>query len=153
MSYEVTEVRCRFASTEGELPPGRVAAVIDRPGRTTILVRPGHATQQLLDDMTEALLSMTRLGQWLRLSRGDKPVAADHRVTEARWDLVPRDALPVTTVPLEQPGKLIWLVREGEASRQLVAEMTELLTELVAEGLWLRRWDQPAAWACSTASV
>lgn len=51
---------------------------------------------------------------------------------------VPKDALPdLPVVLLEVDGELRWLVREGEASPELIEELNRLATHLIRHGLWI----------------
>jgi hypothetical protein len=145
MTYEVTEARYRVAANEDEIPQGRVVTVRDEPGVATVVVRPGHASNALLADIEEQQRSMLALGQWLRLAPGDEPEPGQDRVTEARWEIAPAGALPdnILCMPIEERGWHVWLIRPGEASEQLVAEMSELLTAMVRAGVWVQKWDGP----------
>jgi hypothetical protein len=145
MSYEVTQARYRVATSDDEIPPGRVVTVIDEPGVATVIVRPGHATKELLVDIEERQRSMLALGQWMRLAPGTEPEPGQKRVTEALWALAPADKMPsgILCMPIEECGRHVWLIREGEASKQLVAELSELLTAMVRAGVWVQRWDEP----------
>lgn len=53
---------------------------------------------------------------------------------------VPKDALPdLPVVLLEVDGKPRWLIREGEASPELIAELNRLATHIVRHGLWVKQ--------------
>lgn len=50
---------------------------------------------------------------------------------------VPKDALPdLPVVLLEVDGQPRWLIREGEASPELIEELNRLTTHLIRHGLW-----------------
>lgn len=147
MSYEVTEARYRIATHRDHIPPGRVVTVIDNPGIATVIIRPGQATEGLIAALNESHRAMLAVGQWMRLTPGDAPDPSQPTARRARWVLTPAALLPryFLCLPIEGHGWHTWLIREGEASEQLVAEMCELLTHLVQAGVWVQMWDEPAA--------
>lgn len=150
MTYEVTDARYRVATREDEIPPGRVVSVKDEPGVATVIVRPGHATKRFLADIEEQQRVMLTTGQWMRLAPGTDPAPDQVRVTEALWVLKPAHELParVLCMPIEEPGWHAWVIRDGEASEQLVAEMSEILTAMVRAGVWVQRWTDDALVNC-----
>ncbi|WP_432247668.1 hypothetical protein ACRAR1_06890 [Streptomyces sanyensis] len=144
MSYEVTEARYRVAAAGDRIPDGRVVAVVDEPGVATVIVRPGHASELLLRDIADQQASMLATGQWLRLEPGTEPGPGQDRVTEACWQIAPAGTLPegIVCLPVEKRGRHVWLIREGEASEQLIREMSELLTAMVRAGVWVQKWTE-----------
>lgn len=142
MSYEVTEALYRLATDSDKIPVGKVVTVEDEPGFATVIVKPGHATKEMLAQMTERTRAMLALGQWVRLKCGDSPDPGQRRVTESRWELAPASVFPAgfLVLPIEELGRHIWLIRDGEASEQLVAEMSEMLTAMVRAGIWVQKW-------------
>ncbi|WP_407698202.1 hypothetical protein [Streptomyces jumonjinensis] len=142
MSHQVTRARYRFANTPDEIPPGRAVAVLDEDGWVTLVVRPGHATQGLLDDIDRQQRPGNELGQWLRLPPDEPPVPGDQRLAEACWTFAEPGALPdaLRCVPLEAEGRHTLFLRPGAASKQLAAEMTDLLMAMVRAGVWVQRW-------------
>ncbi|MEU2181515.1 hypothetical protein [Streptomyces thermolilacinus] len=139
--YQVTRAAYRYAMTEDEIPRGRVVTVIDEPGLATVVVRPGEATPGLLESMTAQQTSLLVTGQWLRLEPDHPEDAQPQRLLSVSWRLMPAEMLPngVLCMPVERPGLHVWIIREGEASERLVREMTELLTEMVQDGIWVQQ--------------
>ncbi|WP_432124085.1 hypothetical protein [Streptomyces sp. C10-9-1] len=141
--YRVTRAEYRFAETDDEIPPGKVAAILDTPGVATVLVRRGHATQQLLDALAKEQTAILETGEWMRQTPGDTDGTA-RTVERALWELAPAHKLPDDRLcfPIERDTERglehVWLIREGEASPELVAEMSERLTALVQAGVWAR---------------
>jgi hypothetical protein len=141
MAYEVTQARYRFAEHPDEIPPGRVVTVKDEPGVSTVIVRPGHARPGFLWAIQDAQQSMLALAQWVRLDDTTEAAAAHpRRLLQATWRLEPGLPDGLLCMPLEEPGRHTWLIRPGEASEQLVHEMSELLTAFVRSGIWVQRW-------------
>ncbi|WP_151898288.1 hypothetical protein [Streptomyces sp. C8S0] len=138
--YEVTQAAYRFATTDDTLPPGRVVTVEDLPGLATVIVKPGHATPAFLTDIGDQQTSLLATGQWLRLAPGADHDRHPQRIYDVSWRLMPASMFPAgkLCLPMERPGKHTWVIREGEASEQLVREMTELLTRMVRAGVWIR---------------
>ncbi|WP_236241187.1 hypothetical protein [Streptomyces sp. CC228A] len=137
--YQVTKAVYRFAEHDDEIPPGHVVTILDTPGIATVVVRPGHARQRLLDALAREQTAILETGEWMRQSPGDTDEPAP-TVHSARWELVPAHKLPDgrLCLPVERNGEHVWLIRDGEASPELVAEMTERLTALVRAGVWAR---------------
>lgn len=137
--YQVTKAVYRFAETDDEIPPERVVAILDTPGVATVAARPGHATQRLLDALTREQTAMLATGEWMRQAPGDGD-APTPTIHSARWERVPAHRLPAgrLCIPVQLDGEHVWLIREDEASEELVSEMSELLTALVRAGVWTR---------------
>jgi hypothetical protein len=140
MTYRVTEARYRFAE-DGEIPPGRVVTIVDEPGVTTVVVRPGHATSAFLAAIQREQTSMLALAEWVRLEDTAEAAAHPERLIEATWRLEPDMPTGILCMPFEEPGRHTWLIRPGEASEELVREMSEMLTALVRSGVWVQRWN------------
>ncbi|MFE0270854.1 hypothetical protein ACFWZY_01740 [Streptomyces sp. NPDC058992] len=137
----VIETHYRFAEP-GELPVGSVVDIkaVD-PTTIHVIVRPGHAKAALLDEMGEHQRTAFRTGQWTRLAPTPEARVHPRRVWHANWELVPHDRIPegVHCLSFERPGRHSWLVREGEASPELVAEMSLLLRRMVRAEVWIQR--------------
>jgi hypothetical protein len=140
-TYQITQAKYRFAENEDEIPPGHVVTFRDEPGLTTVIVRPGHATTAFLAAIEREQQAMLALGQWIRLADTDE-AAANHprRLFSAIWRLEPALPNKVICMPCEEPGRHIWLIRPGEASEELVEEMSQRLTAFVRAGIWVQRW-------------
>ncbi len=137
--YQVTRATYRLAQTDDEIPAGSIVTILDKPGAATVVVRRGHATQRLLDALTQADTERLMRGEWLRQQPGDTD-APIPTIDRAVWEFVPADRLPhgLCCLPIERHREHVWLIREGEASPELVAEMSRRLTQLVQAGVWAR---------------
>lgn len=142
MPQPVIDVLFRLAQP-GELPAGRIADIRPGPKPDTIhvIVKPGHATQELLDDFTAQQAPMMATGQWYRLPDTPENRVHPRRVLHAGWQLADAENLPADSLLLsmERPQRHVWCVREGHASPHLVAEMTWLLTKMVRNEIWIQR--------------
>ncbi|NXY93479.1 hypothetical protein HYE82_03460 [Streptomyces sp. BR123] len=139
----VTKARFRFATTDDELPPGRVIDIQRDPESpvVTVIIKPGHATQRLLDELSETQTPMHATGQWQRLEPTPENLAHPRRVLRASWRLWPREKMPAgqLCVPLERHREHVWAVLDREASDQLAREMTELVMAMVQSEVWITR--------------
>ena len=142
INQNVIETYYRFAEP-GELPPGRVVDIVPADDLTVIhvVVCPGHASLELLKEMTDQQRSAFRTGQWTRLEDTSENRVHPHRVFDACWELAPAHKVPagVHCVSVERVGRHAWLVREGEATPQLVAEVSVLLRRMVRSEIWIQR--------------
>ena len=142
MSVDVIETYYRFAEP-GELPADRVVDIAPNADRTIIhvIVRPGHASLELLKAMTEEQRSAFRTGQWTRLPSTPENRVHPRRVFDACWELAPAHKVPVgvNCVSVESVGRHAWLVREGEATPHLVAEISLLLRQMLRAEVWIQR--------------
>ncbi|WP_435610852.1 hypothetical protein [Streptomyces sp. C10-9-1] len=117
----------------GELTGCRVAAVQRGPADSVVVIIDGsHATPELLDQVKEAA------GYWVRLP--DTPENRSHpcRILHAGWKLI--EDLPdgLLCLPTEARHRHEQLIREGEATFRLAADVTWLLTRMVRSEVWIR---------------
>ncbi|MFF3398292.1 hypothetical protein ACFYW6_07235 [Streptomyces sp. NPDC002659] len=140
---KITRTCYRFATDEDELPEGRVVDIIFGPDAdaVSVVVLPGHATAELLDEISAAQESMILTGQWVRLESTPETEKHPRRVFDAGWRLAPADVFPqdVIIMSLERLRGHVWVIREGQASPQLVRDMTDLLTAMVRSVVWIQR--------------
>ncbi|MFE0036781.1 hypothetical protein [Streptomyces sp. NPDC059015] len=135
------ETHFRFAEP-GELPEHRVVDIKAVDSTTIhVIVRPGHAKAALLKEMGEHQRTAIRTGQWTRLEPTAEARVHPRRVWHANWVLVGHDRIPenVHCLSFERPGRHSWLVREGDATPHLVAEMSQLLRRMVRAEVWIQR--------------
>ncbi|MDQ0943325.1 hypothetical protein [Streptomyces sp. V1I1] len=141
-NQSVIETWYRFAEP-GELPPDRVVDIVGSKDSllVQVIVRPGHATADLLKDIGEQQRSAFRTGQWTRLEPTPENLVHPRRVFDANWELTPAHKIPkgVHCVSIERIGRHSWLVREGDATPQLVAEISVLLRCMVRAEVWIQR--------------
>ncbi|NUK22022.1 hypothetical protein [Streptomyces lunaelactis] len=139
--YEVTQTCYRLAKDDDEIPAGHVIGILDRPGIAEVVVRPGHASERLLADLTEQHRPILSYGKWLHRASGTSG-ETPQQIIEARWELTPAHKLPACTLamPLEGHGRFVWLILDTEVTERLVAEINEVLAEIVGSGLWIQRW-------------
>ncbi|TLQ43449.1 hypothetical protein [Streptomyces marianii] len=139
--YKVIEVLFRFAEP-GELPIGRIADIRPGPdGGIHVIIEPGHASQQILDDFTAQQASRMATGQWYRLPDTPENRVHPRRILQAGWQLAPVGTFPAGSLLLsiERPSGHVWLICEGHASPRLEAEMTWILTKMVRNEIWITR--------------
>ena len=139
--YEVKQTWYRFAKAGDEMPDGRVIHVVETPGTAVVIVMPGHASERLLDDLNEQHRPIMSYGNWLHRAPGTTGEAPE-QIVEARWERTPAHKLPAGTLamPLEGPGRFVWLILDTEVSERLVAEWNPVLATIVNNGLWIQRW-------------
>ncbi|MER7815577.1 hypothetical protein [Streptomyces sp. NPDC096153] len=135
-------VSYQLATDDDDIPPDRVVHLRDPDGDSIVLlVRPGHATEELLREQEQQLRSMLETGLWYRPE--PTPEAANHprRVRAAGWIARPPDELPdgALCMSMEEVGRHMWIVRDTEVSAQCVAEMNELLMAMVTNVIWIQR--------------
>jgi hypothetical protein len=141
MAYQEVRAVYRFAEHPDEIPAGRVVTVTDLPGECTVVIRPGHARPCLLWAIQDAHQATLALQQWIRLDETTPGVASHpRRLTEAVWRFEAGLPEGLPCMPLEEPGRHTWLIRPGQASEELVKEISELLTAFVRSGIWVQRW-------------
>ncbi|MER7815578.1 hypothetical protein [Streptomyces sp. NPDC096153] len=141
--YEVTQTRYRLATDEDEMPNGQLFHVSSTPGLSEVIVRRGEATARLLDQLTEQHRPIHALGNWMPRSTDTEDMPGARRIREARWQLTPAHEMPTghLAMPLEGPGRFLWLIRATEARQRLVDEMNTLLAACTSSGLWIQRWE------------
>lgn len=63
--------------------------------------------------------------------------------TIVRVEVAPASAMPegCRVVPIEREGELIWVIREGEMSEGLRADLNQILAHIQTTGLWVQNWD------------
>jgi hypothetical protein len=142
MTYEVSRTLYRLATAADEMPEGRVVHIVNTPGLAEVLVKPPHASERLLADLTEAHRPIMEYGRWLHHRPDSTDDVPASQIVEARWEAKPASELPrgVLCLPFESPGRFVWLMNENELFEQLIAEMNGLLEQLVSSGLWIQRW-------------
>ncbi|MFE9684116.1 hypothetical protein [Streptomyces sp. NPDC006285] len=63
-------------------------------------------------------------------------------IAVSSWEIVPASRMPrgrmVFTV--EDDGSCIWLIREGQCTRELRDTMNVMLERIAGDGLWLQSW-------------
>lgn len=131
----------RFAEP-GELTDGRVAAILPGPEPNTVIViiKRGHATQELLDEMGREQTAMFETGQWYRLPDTPENRAHPRRVLRAGWKHDTQGILNARLcLSAEGVNEHNWIVPEGHATFRLVADMTWLLTRMVRSEVWIQR--------------
>ena len=59
-----------------------------------------------------------------------------------RVEVAPASAMPdgCRVVPVEREGELIWVIREGEMSEGLRADLNQILAHIQTTGLWVQNW-------------
>lgn len=132
----------RFATDDDEIPEGRVVALKDVDGPVvSVVVMPGEATARLLATFNELHRVAFETGLWDRLDPTPENLAHPLRALESVVQLRPGSELPdgVLCVPMWRPPRHTFIVRELEATEQLAAEMTEVLTAMVLAAVWIQR--------------
>jgi hypothetical protein len=133
----------RFARPDDNLAADRTAEIRfgPDPAEVTVIVRPGHTTIELLDDFSRQQEAMFTTGQWAGLDPTPENLRHPRRVLDASWQLAPGHLMPngVILMSLENPGRHVWMIREGYATEELVRDMTALLTDMVRSGVWIQR--------------
>lgn len=132
----------------GQLPPGKLVHVEDRPGGVVdIYLHPLHARGELVWDFAWLMRHQVGNGLWRQRwttdGRMTKP-AQGYGIAESRWEIVPARSIPrgVTVVPIEEPGSCVWLIRSGYCTRAMRDAMNEMLARIVGDGLWIQCWGQ-----------
>ncbi|OSZ56284.1 hypothetical protein OQI_33865 [Streptomyces pharetrae CZA14] len=146
MSYK-PHIQVRYQiDTDCQIPAGRTVVVRDQPGsRSVILLAPGHASEQLAQQITRLSGHQIVHGSWRQRwttdGRMQRP-AQGLGLAVSRWERVPGDMLPAGRIVLgvEHDGSCVWLIDEDECSRQLQNDMNDLLYRLAGDGLWLQVW-------------
>lgn len=140
--HEAIQARFRFATDSDEIPEGRVLALkgVDGP-IVTVVIKPGEASQRLLDDFDDQHRAAFETGLWDRLDPTPENEAHPCRALYATVRLVPAAELPdgVLCMPVWRPPRHVWILRDKEATAQLAAEMTELFTTMVQSAVWIQR--------------
>lgn len=148
---EVTTVEFR-TGTRVEIAPGKVCRILEEDGALVVHIKQGEAEQDLCDalnDLHRQILGTE--GRWAQSwdGREDRADASPQglRMAEVSWRLERADRMPRgdNCLPLEEEGRFVWLIREGLASPQLVAEMNDYLARITGDGLWVQRWGKRAS--------
>lgn len=140
--HEAIKARFRFAKDGDEIPEGRVLALKGADGPiVTVVIKPGQATQRLLDDFDEQHRANFETGLWDRLDPTPENQAHPCRALYSTVRLAPAAELPdgVLCMPVWQPPRHAWILRDGEATPQLAKEMAELFTSMVQSAVWIQR--------------
>lgn len=63
----------------------------------------------------------------------------------ARFEI--SDDLPdgMIVVPVERAGEIVWLVRRGEMTDELIEQVNDTLTHVTRHGLWGQNWGGPVS--------
>lgn len=145
MSHPRTTVQYQIARL-GQLPPGRVVDVTDRPGgHARILLHSLHASHRLADQLTHLHRHLIGHGLWQQRWTDDARMSRPPQglcIAVARWEIVPARAMPSghSCMPVEEDGSCIWLIREGHCTRALRDQMNQTLERVAGDGLWFQRW-------------
>lgn len=130
----------------GRMTPGRLVHVEDRPGALAgIYFHPLHVRSWLLWDLNRLTRHHVGYGLWrqagTREGRMQEP-AQGLGIAVSRWEIVPAAAMPRrrAVMPVEEEGSCVWLIREGQCTRDLRDAMNAMLERMAGDGLWLQHW-------------
>lgn len=142
--YRVTEIRYELAE-EDELPEGRLVHITEAAGVARVQLHKDHVfTPLLCEHFNEHSRPMHEYGRWAQdwddtadTVRAEQP-AGGANLARAWWEFRPPQEMPEGAVcfPIERPGEIFWVIREGAISHELLAEMNAHLERIVGDGLW-----------------
>lgn len=133
-----TPVEYRTADRD-DLPDGCTVDIRTGTGSAAVLLSRQHVGDRLPHELTSHSSHQAAHGSWRRTGR-DAP--AGHPLSVTRLERVPTDMLPTgrAAIAIEEAGSCIWLVDEGECTRQLQNDMNDKLYELTRQHIWLQVW-------------
>ncbi|MFJ2111975.1 MULTISPECIES: hypothetical protein [unclassified Streptomyces] len=132
---------------DSELPQGRAVFLDEGPGWIRSRIGQSHITDEMRDPLAEKYRTvLVRQQRWVQTWGGDSDFGRLERpaenlgIAEAVWKIVPaRRLLPGELCsPGEDDGRLVWSLRKGHVTPQLVDEMNVYLHRMVGDGLWIQ---------------
>lgn len=130
----------------GRIPRGELIHVDDCPGAMAdIHLHPLHVRSWLVWDLNWVTRHQVGYGlwrqRWTHEGRMQEPVEG-LGIAVSRWEIVPASAMPRerAVMAVEDEGSCVWLVREGQCTRDMRDAMNGMLERIAGDGLWLQRW-------------
>lgn len=147
--YEIHPMRDFHFELVDSLPDGLVLRVEETPGTAVTYILKGHARQEFIAFMSEAVRPILEHGRWHQYWEPGAPrleiPAQGLGYGEARWELLTPESEDILrpgeiAVGVEREGAFVYLIRPGYVSPEAVAAYNAVLARLIGDGLFRQNW-------------